>query len=532
MPVPTPRTGESKNDFVGRCIEEISDEYKPAQATAICFAKWNEKKSMTPDQELLKLIRQRKSMEEFNYGILPADIYVRTMEQNCGLDLCYKYAAKGSTSYHDALIKSSKKLTYNNPEMVLQDVYSDFKSKVSDLGLSSDDIELPKNTLMVFRHVLTTSRKDRDGDILRTKGINVDPKMLLLWQHVHTIPIGKMLGVVKHTEKSLEVITAIVDVNDTANDAAVLVENKMGRFSHGFKALEFEKIKGGGFDVSKSEVMEESLVSVPANVDAETQEIYLSMIEGKQLRSGLMKSFGERLREGRPTSIPVNVDLKVTLNGKSIRNDDNWTDTSTTEKVESEAGEKGGKGENGCSCGGAGSSEQENDDATTTKEQEGSNAKEMICPECGSKMTDGVCKKCGYEMKSEKTPEELDVKAGRVLSQQNFDNLLEARNLLQDIAPLIITFSGRDRVQEALNRIVGLLAQAGLEEEEKQTQEITIKQASTVETMSFFLQKATQQERQRMLSNLELMEVLEKRATKREKLKSFLLRAGTDKVVS
>src|SRR5690606_14541418 len=143
---------------------------------------------------------------------------------------------------------------------------------------------------------------------------------------------GKLLAIHKHNNKVLEVISAIVDMNDLCNDAAVMVDNGMGRFSHGFKALEFQKIKSieqmdeleemlgvkfsdaerekakegkaTGFDVSDFEIMEESLVSVPSNVDSETQEVYLSLIEGKQLRSGIMKSFGETIRSGMPKRVP------------------------------------------------------------------------------------------------------------------------------------------------------------------------------------------------------------------------------------
>jgi len=186
---------------------------------------------------------------------------------------------------------------------------------------------------MAFRHVLTTSRKDRDGDVMHSDGAELDPKMLLLWQHVPTMPIGKMLASVEQNKNRVVVVSAIVDINDLCHDAAVMVDNGMGRFSHGFRALDFSEIKAGregdgkqepgGFDVKKFEIMEESLVSVPANVDADTEEVLLSLVEGGKLTSGVMKEQARFIREKRPTTVPVKLDLKVTVNGREVQNDEN-----------------------------------------------------------------------------------------------------------------------------------------------------------------------------------------------------------------
>lgn len=50
MPIPKPTSGESQNDYVGRCMHEIASEYDTnEQAVAICistYQKGNMKKSM------------------------------------------------------------------------------------------------------------------------------------------------------------------------------------------------------------------------------------------------------------------------------------------------------------------------------------------------------------------------------------------------------------------------------------------------------------------------------------------------------
>lgn len=319
MPIPNPSPQESRNDFISRCMEAIGGEFdNNDQAVAVCNSTWEDSRNFnmsSSNERLLEAIRNRKSKSDFNYGIITADCYVKTLQDCVGLDACYRFACKGSTSFEDALKKAEKTLTYNNKDMVLEDIY---EKSVQLKDKDGNRIELPKNTLMVFRHVLTTPTKDRDGDILRTEGATVDPNMLLLWQHVPTLPIGKMLGVAEHTDKGLSLISSIVDINELSHDSAVMIENKMGRFSHGFSADEFKELEEEddgksfcGFDITKFSIMEESLVSIPANTDAETEEIILSMVDGGKFTSHLMKEVGSSIRERRPTSSSVKYRQKL-----------------------------------------------------------------------------------------------------------------------------------------------------------------------------------------------------------------------------
>lgn len=355
---------------------------------------------MTPNETLVQAIRARQQKQtEFNYGIATADAFVRTLLDCVGSDLCYRYAARKNASFEDALRKAAKTLTYSNDEMVIEEKATDLYAS----GKLPDGIVLPKNTLMVFRHVLTTPRKDRDGDILRTQGAEIDPKMLLLWQHVHTLPIGKYLGTDVHTSKKLSVYSAIVDINELAHDAAVMVENDMGRFSHGFRAIAFDNLKEeggrtsgkGGFDVKQFEIMEESLVSVPSNIGADTEEVLLSLVDSKKLKSPLMQGVGKRIREKSAMSavtVPVKVDLQLMLNGKNING--------TQSGLEAKGGSK-----EGCTCGGT---PEEADGKASGKA--GADDKEMTCG-CGGTYKNGVCDKCGAKMGKDTNGEEKAKKA-------------------------------------------------------------------------------------------------------------------------
>ncbi|KKN88369.1 hypothetical protein LCGC14_0249320 [marine sediment metagenome] len=331
MPLPKPRSDENRAEFISRCISNptVQQEFNTnEQRVAICATQFEEsrERNMTPNELLLTKIKTRtQKRTEFSHGVLTADRWVKTLQEGVGLDLCYRFGSNRQTSFDDVLQKAAQTLTYSNEDMVLEE-----KAPRLPKG-----IEMPKNTLMVFRHILTTPRKDRDGDILRTEGAEVDLKMLLLWQHVPTLPIGKMLTIVKRNSKQLVLISAIVDINELSHDAAVMIDNGMGRFSHGFRALEFEELKEkegepSGFDVKRFEIMEESLVSVPSNADAETQEVLLSLVEGGKLTSCMMKEYGKSIREKRPVSIPVKLDLSVSINGKDINNESDESSSNAT----------------------------------------------------------------------------------------------------------------------------------------------------------------------------------------------------------
>lgn len=43
FPIPSPDSGEEQDKYISRCISDIIDEYGQEQASAICYAKWDEK---------------------------------------------------------------------------------------------------------------------------------------------------------------------------------------------------------------------------------------------------------------------------------------------------------------------------------------------------------------------------------------------------------------------------------------------------------------------------------------------------------
>lgn len=165
-------------------------------------------------------------------------------------------------------------------------------------------------SVMDFENILTTKQQDRDGDVLHPKGCKVDPSAPLLWQHIPTEPIGKMVQVVEQDENHVKTHCAIADT-PLGNLSAKLVEFGALRISHGFKPLKWKALSesgddsGGGmitgWEVEECEVMEISLVSVPANVGA----VITAYQKGKKDFDlcPLAKAWAERLWSERPAVV-------------------------------------------------------------------------------------------------------------------------------------------------------------------------------------------------------------------------------------
>lgn len=454
MPLPKPTPQESRQDFIARCMgnEVMNNEYPDnAQRMAVCSSQWQER-SMKLNDKLLQAIKARgEKQTEFNYGILTADRYVRTVRECVGLEACYKYATCQRTSFQDVLDKAAKTLVYSNEDMVRESLL--FNGQIEGSKAPKlDGVEMPKNTLMVFKHILTTPRKDRDGDILRTQGATVDPKMPLLWQHVHTLPIGKMLAIAEHTDKKLSLVSCIVDMNELSHDAAVMIEAGMGRFSHGFRALNFTELKEepgqttgpNGFDIKEFEIMEASLVSVPSNTDAETEDVLMHLVGSGKLTSPIMKEVGKSIKERQPTSIPVTKEIP----------DENEPGSGSEEETKQ-----------GCTC----SSKQKDGE---TKEAEEASDKEVI-----------------------------EEKAGRTLSAKNLAMLKEVYNDMKELMDKEQMSRGGSLIcKECMQKLQTIIEAAGGmddEEEPKQTQ------PSVKDAMAIVLSSANLEERQLILDLLQ-----------------------------
>jgi hypothetical protein len=240
--MPQPTAEESRSDFISRCVPIVMDEGTAEtadQAVAICNSMYDEAKSMNgPDKHaaFIKAITERTvSPDSFGYGITTAEPYVKAL-----LEMEKAGCSVGRSVSDEVLLKeAANRLCAAFPDMVVEKFTS--TTETTDIGLG--DTESPANTLMLIRHILTSDKQDRDGDILRTAGAQLDPKAPLLWQHQSFLPIGRVVKTVEQTSTRLVVVSALLDLNEifaywtTKNLKRRMMKSQEGLTSHPMKFL-------------------------------------------------------------------------------------------------------------------------------------------------------------------------------------------------------------------------------------------------------------------------------------------------------
>lgn len=246
-------------------------------------------------KDILRTARKNKR------GIITASRYVRGVA-NC-LESPTNYFPDVTAEQWDTLVKESK---------------SRLVCKGGGIGdVATGGAALSPNSIMDFDCRVTSTRKDRDGDVLESAGAVIGANIPLLWQHIPAQPIGVVISSFK-SNSYVNARCAIANLQtDLAKDAATLVSMKALGISHGFEPLEYEPLKGkdGRWHIKKYEILEVSLVSVPSNPDGVIQ----AWSDGK-LHSALIKSWAKNQFDKRQVRVAVGVDLKsATLEAKAGR---------------------------------------------------------------------------------------------------------------------------------------------------------------------------------------------------------------------
>lgn len=130
-----------------------------------------------------------------------------------------------------------------------------------------------KDGVITIVGMASTTEKDRVGDIITseawTKGglDNYNKNPIILFNHNYNKPIGKTVSI-KVTEQGLEVTAEISKAAD--DSVSTLVEQGILKtFSVGFRVKDAEYIKEtGGLLITDAELIELSVVSIPANAGA------------------------------------------------------------------------------------------------------------------------------------------------------------------------------------------------------------------------------------------------------------------------
>lgn len=132
-------------------------------------------------------------------------------------------------------------------------------------------VDAEKRTI---RGTATTPRADRMGDIVEPLGVKFKNPLPLLHQHRSDQPVGSV-RFDKPTEKGIE-FEASLPMIEEAGPLKDRIDTAWGEVkaglvsavSIGFRPIEESRMENGGYRYIQSEVLELSLVTIPANADA------------------------------------------------------------------------------------------------------------------------------------------------------------------------------------------------------------------------------------------------------------------------
>lgn len=153
----------------------------------------------------------------------------------------------------------------------------------------------------IIRGMATTPTPDRMDDVVEPLGAEFASEIPLLWQHMSDKPVGEVkFG--KPTkngipfEASLPFPTESKNLIDRITEAWESLKLRLVRgVSIGFRALEFAFMDNGGIRYLKIEIMELSLVTIPANSEATITSI-------KSFDAPLLAATGKQPKDSdRPT---------------------------------------------------------------------------------------------------------------------------------------------------------------------------------------------------------------------------------------
>jgi hypothetical protein len=358
-------------------------------------------------RDILQSLRHRPSRD---FGIATAYQHLKSVEPCFSGGLCPANVWSTATPamWRKAVKHSKRCLSYGDKETFDRD----FIVKSVNEGTS-----IAPGAVLEYDTVLSSTVRDRDGDILESSGLELDTKMPLLMHHVPMSPIGKMCRLISQDERRVIVKNAIADTS-LGRDAAVLVKFGALRTSHGFKPVPGEfaplattKAADGrdivtGWHIKRARVYECSLVTIPSNTEAEIlgfDDGMASVYSKGLLQTPFFRSLCKAEFDRRPATIQAGIDLSAIGHAAAPLMIKEGQQVTVTYQVKS-------ADHAGCSCNkGASMATANTDTANTDDASAGSDA---TTPEgrpdgekgCGGPDMGGKCKTCGKKMSGGKCP--------------------------------------------------------------------------------------------------------------------------------
>lgn len=122
-----------------------------------------------------------------------------------------------------------------------------------------------------IRGMASTNTSDRQGDIVVPNGGTWALPVALLWNHQHSIPVGWVHDIQVRGSGLWVECEFAEGIGDADRIWAMVDQGLVTSFSIGFRPLKSEPIRGGGQRFLSWELLEISVVAIPANPDAKIQ---------------------------------------------------------------------------------------------------------------------------------------------------------------------------------------------------------------------------------------------------------------------
>lgn len=251
-------------------------------------------------------------------GIASAEFYIKSLAEQFGQDdAANLYCNSKSVKWAAALKQARMDFTFHQKGM---DVL-----EVDDMEIDQGT-KIDKGAYAEYEAIIGTNDKDWDGDIVDPMGYDFDMKSPVLWMHAHGMPLGSIKSIVERDEKKARCRFKVADT-PLGRDAVKLMQVGALRKSIGFKPkanmfkpLGFKKDKDGkevpsGWHVKGCHILENSLVSVPANMNTEVLSVDVrksfekqfdairTIASRKELEDERLRLWGKSILDGRSTAV-------------------------------------------------------------------------------------------------------------------------------------------------------------------------------------------------------------------------------------
>lgn len=332
MPIPKPKTGESRGNFMSRCMGDktMTDEYDNDQRLAVCNSSYNSKEEEQVNDE----------KREVSKDVFTTEEEASARAEQLGCTGTHTMDRDGNTVYMPCRLHADYERLVGEEDDTEESAYGyggrmkpkkkKPKKKEEETSLDSDDDNVEDiKTFFDIKTELVTTEDDgtfegygsvfnntdlgndviKDGAFTKTLRQRGAKGVKLLYQHKTDMPIG-VFTQIKEDDHGLYVKGKLALGTTSGKDAYELM--KMGALdglSIGFKVNPKEVMydkRTGKRIIKELDLMEVSLVTFPMNPRATVRSVKGEEISIREWENGMRDAFGLSRSESKVAAKAVN----------------------------------------------------------------------------------------------------------------------------------------------------------------------------------------------------------------------------------